>query len=85
MTVRMKVKYDKSACHGWFQCIQHWDALEMNAPEGVADFPMGEETEGGVLVADVPDDQEAEAKAAAEACPVDAIVVYSDDEDQLVP
>lgn len=81
----MKIEYDKSACHGWFQCIQQWDAFEMNPAEGVAEFSIGEETENGVLVADVPADREEEAKAAAEACPVDAIAVYSDDDEQLVP
>lgn len=81
----MKVEYDRSACHGWFQCIQQWDAFEMNPAEGVAEFPTGEEAEDGSLVADVPEENESDAKAAAEACPVDAISVYSDDGEQLVP
>lgn len=81
----MKIEYDRSACHGWFQCIQQWDTFEMNPAEGVADFPIGEEIDDGLLVADIPEGQEEEAKAAAEACPVDAIVVYSDDDEQLVP
>lgn len=77
----MQVEYDRDACHGWFQCIQHWDAFEMNPAEGVAEFPIGEESAEDLLVADVPEGKESEAKAAAEACPVDAIVVHSGDDD----
>jgi ferredoxin len=80
----MRVEYDRTACTGWFQCIQEWDALSMNMAEGKADFDGAEERESGVFVRDVPEDAEAAAKAAAESCPVDAIAVYEDGE-QIVP
>jgi ferredoxin len=80
----MKVEYDRNACTGWFQCVQKWDALSMNVAEGKADFEGAEEDEDGLLVRDVPEDAEDAATEAAEACPVDAIVVYENGE-QIVP
>lgn len=80
----MRVEYNRRACTGWFQCVQKWDALEMNMMAGKADLPSGEETEDEVFVVEV-DGAEAEAAIdAAEACPVDAIAVY-DDGEQVAP
>lgn len=80
----MKVEYDRVACNAWFQCVQEWDAFEMNMAEGKAEFEGAEETEDGLFVREVPEGAEEKAKAAAETCPVDAIVVYEDGE-QIVP
>jgi ferredoxin len=74
----MRVEYDRSACSGWFQCVQEWDAFSMNVAAGKADFEGAEENDAGVMVRDVPEGAEEEAKAAAEECPVDAIIVYED-------
>ena len=81
----MKVKYDRIACTGWFQCVQDWDAFEMNMGEGKADLEGSTETEDGVFVLEIPTDAEDDAKAAAESCPTDAIAVYDDEGNQLVP
>jgi len=43
-----------------------------------------EETEEGVFVAEIPDDEELDAKFSARSCPVDAIAVYDDDGEQIV-
>lgn len=77
----MKVEYDRQACTGWFQCVQHWDAFDMDMIQGKADLADAEEV-SGLFVRDVPEDAEEDAIAAAEACPVNAISVY-DDEDEL--
>jgi ferredoxin len=45
----------------------------------------GEEAEDDVFSREVPEDAELDAKFAARACPVDAITVYDDDGEQLVP
>lgn len=51
----------------------------MNMAEGKADLASSEKA-NGVFVREVPEGKEDEAKAAAESCPVDAIVLYNDDE-----
>lgn len=75
----MRIEYDRDACHGWFQCIQHWDAFEMNPVEGVAELDGAEESENGTLVREVPEGLEENAVAAADVCPVDAIVIHDDE------
>lgn len=80
----MKVEYDRVACAGWFQCVQEWDAFDMNMLEGKAELEGGEEVDNGVFAVEVPDGAEAAAKAAAESCPVDAIAVYDDEGEQIV-
>lgn len=80
----MEVEYDRAACNGWFQCVQEWDAFDINMQEDKAELSGASESEDGVYVRQVPADAEAEAKAAAEACPVDAIVVFEDGE-QIAP
>lgn len=81
----MKVEYDRSSCDGWFQCVQQWDAFDMNVVEGKADLIDGEEDEDGRLVREVPEEAEEDAVAAAESCPVDVIVVYDEDGTQIHP
>lgn len=81
----MKVEYDRRACTGWFQCVQEWDAFDMNMEAGKADLDGGTESDDGVFTLDVPTDAEADAKAAAESCPTDAITIYDDEGNQIVP
>lgn len=76
----MRIEYDRLACAGWFQCVQEWEAFDMNMAEGKADLDGAEEPETDVFVREVPKDAETAAKAAAESCPVDAITVYEDGE-----
>lgn len=80
----MKVEYDRSVCAGWFQCVQKWDAFEMNMAAGKADLEESEETEDGIFVRDIPEDLKEAAEDAANSCPVDAIKVYEDGE-QIAP
>lgn len=81
----MRVEYDRLACGGWFQCVQKWDAFDMNMAEGKTDLDGADETEDGVYTREVSDELEDAATAAAESCPVDAIRVYDDDGEQIVP
>lgn len=81
----MKVEYDRVACGGWFQCVQKWDAFDMDVVEGKADLQDAEEVEDGLFVREVPVDAEEEVVVAAESCPVDAIVVIDDEGTQIHP
>lgn len=71
----MQIRYDRMACSGWFQCVQEWDAFEMNTAEGKADLAGSEEVPDGVFVREVPEEYEDEAREAVKACPVDAISI----------
>ncbi len=53
--------------------------------EGKAVLEGSDETEDGVFVREVPEDEELDAKFAARTCPVDAITIYDDDGEQLIP
>ncbi|WP_323674317.1 ferredoxin [Halorubellus sp. PRR65] len=81
----MRVEYDYDTCIGMFQCVAEWDAFERDEDAGKAVLADAEERDDGVFVREVPADAELDAKFAARACPVDAITVYDDDGDQLVP
>jgi ferredoxin len=81
----MRIEYDRRACTGWFQCVQEWDAFGMNMAAGKATLEGGEEAADGAIVREVPPHEEEHARAAAEACPEDAIALYDDDGEQLVP
>ena len=81
----MRVEYDRDICIGMFQCVAEWDAFERDEDAGKADLADSEETEEDVFVREVPEDAELDAKFAARSCPVDAIVVYDDDGEQIVP
>lgn len=52
----------------------------MNLSEGKADLVSAEEIEDGMFVREVPEEATEQVKAAAEACPVDAIAVIEDDQ-----
>ena len=81
----MYVEYDRDTCIGMFQCVAEWDAFERDEDAGKAVLVGGEETEEGVFRRDVPEGAEMDAKFAARTCPVDAIRVFDDDGEQLVP
>jgi ferredoxin len=81
----MRIEYDYDTCIGMFQCVAEWDGFERDEDAGKAVLAGGEETDDDVFVREVPSDAELDAKFAARACPVDAITVYDDDGEQLVP
>ncbi|WP_226011494.1 ferredoxin [Halomicrobium salinisoli] len=81
----MKVEFDRDTCIGMFQCVAEWDAFEKDEDAGKAVLEDSEEESEGVFVREVPEDAELDAKFAARACPVEAITVYDDDGEQLVP
>lgn len=81
----MRIEYNRVACTGWFQCVQEWDAFEMNMAAGKATLEGGEQADDGIFVREVPEGEEENARDAAEACPENAIVLYDDDGEQLIP
>jgi len=84
-TTYMRIEFDRDTCIGMFQCTAEWDAFERDEDDGKADLAGGEQTDEALFVREVPDGEELDAKFAARSCPVDAIVVYDDDGEQLVP
>jgi len=81
----MRVEFDRETCIGMFQCVAAYDAFEADEQDGKADLAESEEHEPGVFVREVPEEATRDAKFAARACPVDAITVYDEEGDQLVP
>jgi ferredoxin len=81
----MEVEFDRDTCIGMFQCVAEWDGFEKDKDAGKAILLDSEETDQDTFVADVPAEEELDAKFAARVCPVDAITVYDDDGEQLVP
>ena len=81
----MYVEYDRDTCIGMFQCVAEWDAFGKDEDAGKAVLADSTEEETDLFVRDVPEDAEFDAKFAARACPVEAIRVYDDDGEQLVP
>jgi len=82
----MKVEFDEDTCIGMYQCVAEWgEGFEKDKTSGKAVLVDGEEAEDGVFVREVPEDAELDAKFAARTCPVDAIVIYDDDGEQLIP
>jgi len=81
----MRIEYDRDTCTGMFQCVHEWDAFEENRDAGKAELADAEETEEDVFVREVPEDAEFDAKMAARVCPVEAITVYDEDGEQIVP
>ena len=81
----MHVEYDRDTCIGMFQCVAEWDGFERDSDAGKAVLVDGDEDGEDVFVREVPESAELDAKFAARACPVDAITVYDDDGEQIVP
>lgn len=61
-------------------CIDNWDKFEMNISEGKADLDDSVEVEDEVFERAVPEGTEESAVKAAEACPVNAIRVFDDEQ-----
>ena len=81
----MRVEFDRDTCIGMFQCVAEWEAFEKDEGAGKAILVDGEETDEDLFVREVPEDAELDAKFAARTCPVDAIAIYDDDGEQLIP
>ena len=81
----MHVEFDRDTCIGMFQCTAEWDAFQRDEDDGKADLLDSEEQEADLFVREVPEGAELDAKFAARACPVDAIALYDDDGEQLIP
>jgi ferredoxin len=81
----MRIEYDRDTCIGMFQCVAEWDAFTEDRDAGKADLADSEEVETDLFAREVPEDAELDAKFAARACPVDAITVYDDDGEQIIP
>ena len=81
----MRIEYDRFTCTGMFQCVHEWDALTKDLDAGKAVLAGAEEVEDDRFVREVPEDEAFEAEMAARVCPVDAITLYDDDGDQVVP
>ena len=81
----MRVEFDRDTCIGMFQCVDEWDGFVKDLDAGKAVLVDGEETEPDLVVGEVPEGEEFDAEFAGRVCPVDAITVYDDDGEQLVP
>jgi len=81
----MRIEFDRDTCIGMFQCVAEWDAFERDEDAGKAVLADSEEVEDALFAREVPEGSELDAKFAARACPVDAIAVYDDDGEQLIP
>jgi ferredoxin len=81
----MRIEFDRDTCTGMFQCTAEWEAFEENREDGKADLVGSEEESEDLFVREIPEDAEFDAKMAARVCPVDAIEVYDDDGERLIP
>ncbi|PSQ29370.1 ferredoxin [Halobacteriales archaeon SW_10_68_16] len=81
----MRIQFDRDTCIGMFQCVAEYEAFERDEDAGKAVLADSEEIEPDLFAREVPDEAEFDAKFAARTCPVDAITVYDDDGEQLVP
>ncbi|MFB6101495.1 MAG: ferredoxin [Haloplanus sp.] len=72
MMTRYRIRLDRDACEGIFACLVRDDRFS-EADDGLATVAGASGTD--TLAADFDDDRLDEARAAATACPVDAIAV----------
>ena len=81
----MRIEFDRDTCIGMYQCVDEWERFEKDMDAGKADLVGGEETDENVFVLEVPEGEEFDAEMAARVCPVDAISLYDDDGERIVP
>ena len=81
----MHIEYDRDTCIGMFQCVAEWDGFERDEDAGKAVLVDGDEESEDTFVREIPEDEEFDAKFSARVCPVDAIKVFDDDGEQLIP
>lgn len=81
----MYIEFDRKTCIGAFQCVAEWDAFQENRAAGKADLNEAEEVAEQMFSRDIPTEAERDAEWAARVCPVDAITVYDEDGEQVLP
>ncbi|MFB6254398.1 MAG: ferredoxin [Halobacteriaceae archaeon] len=81
----MRIEFDRDTCIGMFQCVAEWEEFTKDTDAGKAILQESEEIDENLFSRDIPDEEELDAKFAARACPVDAITVYDDDGNQIIP
>ena len=81
----MRIEFDEDTCIGMYQCVAEWSEFEKDKDRGKAVLIDSEALDDGLFAREVPEDAELDAKFAARTCPVDAITVYDDDGEQLIP
>ena len=80
----MRIEYDRDTCIGMFQCVDEWTAFEKDLDAGKADLVGAEEVDDRYVL-EVPEGEVLDAEFAARVCPVDAIELYDDDGERVVP
>ena len=81
----MHVEFDRDTCVGMFNCVAEWEKFVEDRDAGKATLVDSQSVDGDRYLREVPDGEEFDAKMAARVCPVDAITVYDDDGEQIVP
>lgn len=81
----MRIEFDRDTCIGMFQCVAEWEKFQKDEAAGKAVLVDSEEMTENTVAREVPDDEAFEAKMAGRVCPVDAITVYDDDGNQIIP
>lgn len=81
----MRIEFDRDTCIGMFQCVDEWAGFKADKDAGKAVLADGKAIEEDVFAVEVPEGEEFDAEFAGRVCPVDAITVYDDDGEQIVP
>ncbi|MFC6823802.1 ferredoxin [Halopelagius fulvigenes] len=81
----MKVEFDRSTCTGIFNCVHEWEQFVEDRDAGKASLVGSKEVSSDLYAREIPEDEEFEAEMAARVCPVDAITIYDDEGEQIVP
>ena len=81
----MRVEFDRDTCIGMFQCVAEWEKFQKDEDAGKAVLVDSEEVAENIFAREVPEDETFEAEMAGRVCPVDAITVYDDEDNQIVP
>ena len=81
----MHAEFNRDTCAGVFNCVRERTEFVEDRDAGKATLVGSEGTESDLYDREVPDGQEFDAEMAARVCPVDAITIYDDDGEQLVP
>ncbi len=81
----MRIEFNRETCIGMFQCVDEWSGFTQDPDAGKAILEGGDESAPDRFVREVPEGEEFDAEMAARVCPVDAITLYDDDGEQLVP
>lgn len=81
----MHIEFDRETCIGMYQCVDEWVAFQKDMDAGKATLVDSEEIGDDLFAREVPTGAEFDAEMAARVCPVDAIALFDDDGEQLVP